>query len=156
MIYMKNLNDLLKAEKRHQLLLGVVFVIYILMNTRTPQTLAGLVDNLYGNIAVVVIALSVFAHSNPVVGILALVAAYELIKRSNVDTGDHAVRNYLPSEKSKVMDFSRYNDFPVTLEEQVVTKMAPLVKHDAPPNSNYKPVLNALHDASPINYEGVI
>ena len=153
---MKNLNDLLKAEKRHQLLLGVVFVIYILMNARTPQTLAGLVDNVYGNIAVVVIALSVFAHSNPVVGILALVAAYELIKRSIVDTGDHAVRNYLPSEKSKVMDFSRYNDFPVTLVEQVVTKMAPLVKHDAPPNSNYKPVLNALHDASPINYEGVI
>jgi hypothetical protein len=156
MIYMKNLNDLLKAEKRHQLMLGVVFVIYILMNVQTPQTLAELVDNLYGNIIVIVIALSVFTHSNPVVGILALVAAYELIKRSNVGTGDHGVRNYLPSEKSKVMDFSKYNDFPVTLEEQVVSKMAPLVKHDAPPNSNYKPVLNALHDASPINYEGVI
>jgi len=156
MIYMKNLNDLLKAEKRHQLMLGVVFVIYILMNVKTPRTLAELVDNLYGNIVVVVIALSVFTQSNPVVGILAMVAAYELIKRSNVGTGNHAIRNYLPSDKSKVMDFSRYNDFPVTLEEQVVKKMAPLVKHDAPPNSNYKPVLNALHDASPINYEGVI
>ena len=153
---MKNLNDLLKAEKRHQLMLGVVFVIYILMNVKTPRTLAELVDNLYGNIVVVVIALSVFTQSNPVVGILAMVAAYELIKRSNVGTGNHAIRNYLPSDKSKVMDFSRYNDFPVTLEEQVVKKMAPLVKHDAPPNSNYKPVLNALHDASPINYEGVI
>ena len=153
---MKNLNDLFKAEKRHQLMLGVVFVIYILMNVQTPRTLAELVDNLYGNIVVVVIALSVFTQSNPVVGILAMVAAYELIKRSNVGTGNHAIRNYLPSDKSKVMDFSRYNDFPVTLEEQVVKKMAPLVKHDAPPNSNYKPVLNALHDASPINYEGVI
>ena len=153
---MKNLNDLLKAEKRHQLMLGVVFVIYILMNVQTPRTLAGLVDNLYGNIVVVVIAMSVFTQSNPVVGILAMVAAYELIKRSNVGTGNHAIRNYLPSDKSKVMDFSRYNDFPVTLEEQVVNKMAPLVKYDAPPNSNYKPVLNALHDASPINYEGVI
>ena len=138
---MKNLNDLLKAEKRHQLMLGVVFVIYILMNVQTPRTLAGLVDNLYGNIVVVVIAMSVFTQSNPVVGILAMVAAYELIKRSNVGTGNHAIRNYLPSDKSKVMDFSRYNDFPVTLEEQVVNKMAPLVKHDAPPNSNYKPVL---------------
>jgi hypothetical protein len=156
MIYMKNLNDLLKAEKRHQLMLGVVFVIYILMNVKTPRTFAGLVDNLYGNIVVIVIAMSVFTQSNPVVGILAMVAAYELIKRSNVGTGNHAIRNYLPSDKSKVMDFSRYNDFPVTLEEQVVKRMAPLVKHDAPPNSNYKPVLNALHDASPINYEGVI
>ena len=156
MIYMKNLNDLLKAEKRHQLLLGVVFVIYILMNVRTPGALAGLVDNMYGNIAVIVIALSVFTQSNPVVGILALVAAYELIKRSNVGTGDYAIRNYLPTEKSKVMDFSKYNDFPVTLEEQVVAKMAPLVKHDAPANSNYKPVLDSLHDASPIDYEGVI
>ena len=91
---MKNLNDLLKAEKRHQLLLGVVFVIYILMNVQTPRTLAGLVDNLYGNIAVVVIALSVFTQSSPVVGILALVAAYELIKRSNVGTGDHIIGQY--------------------------------------------------------------
>ena len=153
---MKNLNDLLKAEKRHQLLLGVVFVVYILLNAQTPSSIAGLVDNVYGTVAVIIIALSIFVHSNPVVGILALVAAYELIKRSGVSTGTHALRNYVPSERSKVMDFSQYNDFPVTLEEQVVSKMAPLVKHDAPPNSDYKPVLEGQHDAAPINYEGVI
>jgi hypothetical protein len=156
MIYMKYLNDLLKAGKRHELLLTIVLIIYLLMNVRTPQTLAGLVDSPMGNIAVAIIALFMFTQSKPVVGILTLVAAYELVRRSNVSTGNDAIRNYMPSEKSKVMDFSRYNDFPVTLEEQVVAKMAPLVKHDAPANSNYKPVLDSLHDASPIDYEGVI
>jgi hypothetical protein len=153
---MKNLNDLLKAEKRHQLLLGIVMIIYILMNIQTPGPLAGLVDNLYGNIAVILLALSVFASTNHVVGILALISAYEIIKRSNVRTGSHAIRNFLPSENSKVVEFSKYNDFPVTLEEQIVAKMAPLVKHDAAPNSDYKPVLDGLHDAAPIDYEGVI
>ena len=156
MIYMQNFNDLIKAEKRHQVFLGLVFVIYILINIQTPESLAGLIDNVYGNIAVVVLALSVFTHSNPVVGILGLVAAYELIKRSSVKTGTHAIRNYLPTEEKKVMDFSRYNEFPVTLEEQVVARMAPLVKHDAAPNADYKPILDTMHDAAPIDYTGVI
>ncbi len=156
MLYMKNLNDLFKEEKRHEMLLGLIFVIYILMDVDTPKSLANLVDNVYGNAAVAIIALSLFVHTDPVVGILGIVAAYQLIKRSSVETGTHAIRNYLPSEGKKIMDFAKCNDFAVTLEEEMVDKMAPLVKHDAPPNVDYKPVLDSLHDAAPIDYDGVI
>ena len=70
-------------------------------------------------------------------------------------TGTYALNNFLPSEESKVIDFSKYNDFPVTLEEEVVSQMAP-IGNDAPaPNMNYKPILEGLHDAAPINYDGV-
>ena len=48
------------------------------------------------------------------------------------------------------MDFAKYNDFAVTLEEEVVDKMAPLVRYDAPSNVDYKPVLAPLYDASPV------
>ena len=75
--------------------------------------------------------------------------------RSSVRTGTFAIRNYLPSEASKVIDFSRYNDFPVTLEEEMVKKMAPIVV-DNSSSLTYKPVLDTLHDAAPIDYEGVI
>jgi uncharacterized membrane protein len=156
MIYMLNLKDLIKAEKHHQTILAIILIIYILLNVETPNILAGLVDNLVGNVVVVIIALLIFTNSHPVVGVLSLIAAYELIKRSGVSTGTNAIRNFLESEKSKVDDFSSYNDFPVTLEEEVVSKMAPLVVNNDEPNSDFKPVLDDQHDAAGVDYEGVI
>jgi hypothetical protein len=67
----------------------------------------------------------------------------------------YALTNYLPSEESKAIDFSKYNDFPVTLEEEVVSQMAPIGVDGSAPNMNYKPILDALHDAAPIDYNGV-
>ena len=153
---MLNLKDLIKAEKQHQTILAIILIIYILLNVETPNILAGLVDNLVGNVVVVIIALLIFTNSHPVVGVLSLIAAYELIKRSGVSTGTNAIRNFLESEKSKVDDFSSYNDFPVTLEEEVVSKMAPLVVNNDEPHSDFKPVLDDQHDAAGVDYEGVI
>lgn len=153
---MLSVRGLIKAEKKHQILLSMVFVIYILLNVQTPKMLAGFIDNLVGNIVVILVALTILMNSHPVVGVLALVVAYELIKRSSVSTGTYAITNYLSSEKAKVEDFAEYNDFPVTLEEEVVSKMAPLVRNDDAPNSEYKPVLDDLHDAAGVDYDGVI
>ena len=152
MIYMKSVKNLLKPKKRNELYLLIVLVIYILMKVPTPERLAQLIDNVYGNAIVSVIAIALFVNTHPVVGVASLIAAYELIKRSSIKTGSHAVRNQLPSEHKKLSDFKKYNDFPVTLEEEVVSKMAPLVKHSPAPNANYKPILSDTHDAaSPID-----
>ena len=70
-------------------------------------------------------------------------------------TETYALNNFLPSEESKVIDFSKYNDFPVTLEEEVVSQMAPIGSDGAAPNMSYKPILGGLHDAAPIDYDGV-
>lgn len=157
MIYMQNLRDIIKAENSQQLVLSVVLILYIILNVETPKLLSNWVDTIYGNIVVVVVAMILFSNSNPVVGILSIVAAYFLIKRSSVSTGSFAIEKYLPSEKSRSEDFSKLNEIPITLEEQMVFKMAPLVKHDAQyPDANYKPVLASLHDAAPIDYMGVV
>ena len=153
---MELFQNLLKRSNQHQLLLAVLFVIYILFNIETPHPLAQLIDNIYGNIVVVLFALSFFFHSDPVVGVLGLLAAYELIKRSSDKTGTAAIKNYLPSEYHKGKQFTAFNQFPVTLEEQMVAKMAPLVRNAPPPNVDYKPVLDGQHHAAPINYQGVI
>lgn len=156
MIYMLNFKELIEAEKRNQTLLAIILIIYIILNVKTPNMLAKLIDNLVGYIVVVIITIIIFANSHPIVGILTIIAAYELIKRSSVSTGTHAIRNYLESEKSKVDDFSSYNDFPVTLEEEIVNKMAPLVVNNDEPSSDFKPILDDQHDAAGIDYEGVI
>ena len=77
-----------------------------------------------------------------------LYVVYSLFVNNNIN-------NYLPSEQAKAAEFSKYNDFPVTLEEEVVSQMAPIVKYDDAPNMNYAPVLDGLHDAAPLDYDGV-
>ena len=94
------------------------------------------------------LALYIFLYVNKVAGVLAIIAAYTMISRASKQSGTFAVRNYLPSEESKVLDFAKYNDFPYTLEEEEVARMAPLVRNETSTGSDYKPVLDALHDAS--------
>jgi hypothetical protein len=154
---MQNLSELIKADKRHQLALGVVLILYIILNVNTPKMLSEWIDTIYGNIVVVVIAMILFSNSHPVVGTIAIVAAYFLIKRSSVSTGSFAIEKYLPSEASRSEDFSKFNEVPITLEEQMVSKMAPLVSPASKyPDALYKPVLDTLHDAAPIDYIGVV
>jgi hypothetical protein len=48
--------------------------------------------------------------------------------------------------------FTAFNQFPYTLEQEVVAKMAPIVRSGSsltPPS--YKPLLENLYDASPVN-----
>ena len=154
---MQNLKDIIKADNRQQLVLGVVLILYIILNVKTPKLLSDLIDTIYGNIVVVIVAMVLFSNSNPVVGVLSIVAAYFLIKRSSITTGSFAIQKFLPSEESRSEDFSKLNEVPITLEEQMVFKMAPLVKHDSQyPDANYKPVLDSLHEAAPIDYAGVV
>ena len=147
---MKYFKKLIKADKRHEILLGIVFVMYIILNVKTPTPLAKFIDTPLGYIIIAVIALSVFGSTNFVVGVLGFIAAYELIKRSD-NSPISPVKKFVPSENKKVMNFSKYNDFPITLEEEVVAKMAPLVKHDVPSTVNFKPVLDDTHEAASIN-----
>jgi hypothetical protein len=101
--------DQLFSANPSQLILGVIFVFYILFNIQTPAILAGPIDNLFGKVLVVAVAAVVFMKTNPVVGVLGFVVAYQLIKTASVTTGTYAMRHYLPSEESKIREMQSYN-----------------------------------------------
>jgi len=153
---MKLLKELMKGEKTHSLVLEILFVLYIIFDVETPHAIAEIVDTTMGNVVVVILALTMFSAAGPIAGILALLAAHTLIKRSSLQTGGafKAVAN--EAEEIKMQMLEQYNDYPRTLEEEVVSKMAPIVNNNNPPHANYKPVLGNLQDAAPIDYEGVI
>jgi hypothetical protein len=91
-------------------------------------------------------------HANPILAVLAALVAFDLMRRSNDSTGLGALSAYAPSEKKKMSQFSAFNQFPYTLEQEVVAKMAPIVRSGSslsPPS--YKPLLDNLHDASHLN-----
>ena len=63
------------------------------------------------------------------------------------------LKRFLPSELKKGKHFSAFNQFPVTLEEEMVDKMAPLVKHSGASNLDYKPVEDDSINSSSIHSE---
>lgn len=119
------MDPIYKTARKHEVLLTVLIILYIVLNVPTPDVIAPYVDTPLGNIVVVLIALSLFMHSHALVGVLGLFAAYMLIRRSS-GSSSFAVEEYIPSEKRKNEELSAYNQFPVTLEEQIVALRAPL------------------------------
>ena len=164
--------DHLVSEKPSQLILGIIFVIYILLNVQTPLFLASAIDNIFGKVLVVAIAAVIFTQSNPVIGVLALVVAYQVIKTASVTTGTYAMKHYLPSEASKMSEMRSFNVDPVTstsssdtdnsastmpiltnnaagaLETEMVDRMAPLVIYGGDSTMDYKPILDGQHSAA--------
>jgi len=98
---MESFNSLFKKNGYPQLALLILLIIYILSNIQTPAFLSVLLDNLYGNLAVIVLAFYLLTKLNPIVGVVLIFAAYELIKRSSEKTGTAALQRYLPTELKK-------------------------------------------------------
>ena len=166
------------SENPSQLSLGVIFVFYILFNIQTPDFLAKMIDTFFGKVVVVVIAAILFMKTNPVIGVLGFVVAYQIIKTSSVATGTYGMKHFLPSEESKMNELRSFNNetvvpptvmnqlkscgcsgvcsclttaktnFNGALEEEMVDKMAPLVIKGPDSTLEYKPVLDNQCGAS--------
>jgi hypothetical protein len=144
----KFLKSLMKDK--HHLVLTVLLSIFVLFDIKVPLVLADLVDNPIGKIVVAMLALCLLSV-NALAGVIGLIAAYVLIQRSGDSTGTIATQNYLPTEKKKTSHLSAMNQFPVTVEEEVIGKMLPSTnKRDLTP-PEFKPVLDDNHDAGHSN-----
>ena len=144
-------------ENMGQVLLGILFILYLMMGYKLPSFLSEAIDTLYGKITVVVIFLLLFSFVNPVLGVLGFIVAYELIRRSSVSTGTYGLTHYVPTEQKKSEQINAMNQFPYTLEQEVVKKMAPSRDMTEPKTDfTFLPVLDDTYDAAPINYTGVV
>jgi hypothetical protein len=149
---MESFSSLLKKEHMGELVLVVLFIIYLIMGSKTPEPVAGLVDTLVGKIVIFVTIIYLFMHANPILAVLALFVGFDLIRRSSMATGIDALQRFAPSEEKKASQFTAFNQFPYTLEQEVVSKMAPVMQSGSSlSQASYKPLLDNLYDASPLN-----
>jgi hypothetical protein len=149
---MESFSSLLKKEHMGELVLVVLFIIYLIMGLKTPEPVAGMVDTLVGKIVIFIIIIYLFMHANPILAVLALLVGFDLIRRSSMATGIDALQKFAPSEEKKSSQFTAFNQFPYTLEQEVVSKMAPIMKSGSSlSQASYKPLLDNLYDASPLN-----
>lgn len=155
-MYMNYLNQLLEKPYMAQLLLTIVFIIYLIMGYRLPTSLAYSLSSTTGKISVIIIALVIFAYSNPILGVVTLIVAYQLITSSSKQTGMSSLAEYYPTETRKWSPFTPTHQFPYTLEQEIVKKMTNQKYNTTYKKSPYRPVLDNLHNAANINYNGPI
>ena len=144
----KFLKSLMKDK--HHLVLTLLLSVFILFDIKVPLVLAELVDNPIGKIVVAVLSLCLLSL-NALAGVVGLIAAYVLIQRSGDTTGTIATQNYLPTEEQKSTHHSAMNQFPVTVEEEVISKMLPSTNQRDMTQPEFKPVLDDNHDAAASN-----
>jgi ABC-type multidrug transport system fused ATPase/permease subunit len=148
---MNSFTELLKKEHMGEFILIVLMIIYLVMGLRTPELIANMVDHVVGKVVIILIVVYLFMHANPIVAVVAALVAFDLMRRSTETTGLGALQAYAPTEEKKMSQFTAFNQFPYTLEQEVVAKMAPIVRSGSSLSAaSYKPLVDNLYDASPI------
>ena len=150
------IGDLVKESKGHEILLFIVFIVYLLTGYKVPEFLAKMIDTDEGKLAIAFLFASLFLCCHPILAVVGLIVGYELIRRSSYTTGSYALEKYMPTEKKKATQLNAMNQFPYTLEQEMVKKMAPPKPSENTEKGNFKQNLVDHHDAAPINYQGVI
>jgi hypothetical protein len=131
-----------------QFVLLIVFIVYIVFNVPTPQPIASLIDSTIGYVIIISLFALMAVNLNPIITLVGVFAIYLLFKRSSISTGSLAMTKFLPSENVKGQYLNAFNQFPVTLEEEVVQQMAPLQVGPPMGQKSFMPAMNNLHDAT--------
>jgi len=149
---MNSFSSLFQKENMGELVLVILLVIYLIIGRKPPQPFAGMIHSLFGKIVIFFIVIYMFIYSNPILAVLVLFVAFDLMRRSfGGNNSQNNLQKYMPSEEKKASQFTAMHQFPYTLEQEIVKKMAPIVRSGTTlTKPSYKPIVNYLYDASPV------
>lgn len=140
-----------KSLSQLELILFAIFVLYLVLPIDTPELLSGWVDSPLGMLLLFILGVYLFFYSNPILAVVFILFAYELLRRSSQKTGRQTIIKYTPSQQKKDAQMKAMNPpKKETLEEEVVDKMAP-IGHSDPSiftDSSFKPVADKVGSAS--------
>ena len=146
-----NLANLVKSFTPLEISLLVVFILYLIFPVHTPLFLAGYVDSTMGIVGMFVITVFLYFYVNPILAVLYVFVAYELLRRSSQFSNRVTLVQYTPSQAKKDADMAKMNPLPTDiLEVDVVSKMAPIGHSDPVQilSSSYKPITESIGTAS--------
>jgi energy-coupling factor transporter transmembrane protein EcfT len=130
-----------------EILFLILFILYIVVPTEVPYEFASFIDSPLGMILLFLIVLFLFLYTNPVLGVLFIFVAYELIRRSSLVSAKTALTMFTPSEVNRAIEMEQMNPTKhVTLEEEIIRERAPFEKGSATDvaSSPFKPVADKI------------
>ena len=147
-----SLTKIVKSASPLEIVLFGLFVIYLVLPIETPAMVAPYIDSPVGMVSIFIITLYLFLYTNPVLGILYIFVAYELLRRSmkSGNVGSTSYIQYSPSQQRRDSDLKQMNPSKsASLEEDVVAKMAPLGHSDMSiyTDTSFKPISENVHNA---------
>jgi len=154
-MYMKNIVKALKKQEPAEIVLGILMIIFLLMGYKMPKSFSYVVDSVIGKIGMLLIVGYMFVYTNPILAVLALLVVVNIMMNENNENNANVSSSYaiqqVPSEATKASQLTKFNQFPYTLEQEMVKKMAPIVKPGTSiSRASYKPLLENTYDASPV------
>lgn len=140
----------LKSLKSFEIGGLVLFILFIILPFKLPLMVANVFDSSLGLVFLFIVTIFLFFYTNPILGVIFILVAYELLRRSSEVTGGNYIVKDVTRQQYKDAELVQLN--PVqseSLEEEVINKMAParneFIKGDL---SDFKPNIDAKIDAS--------
>jgi hypothetical protein len=128
-----------------------LFIIFIIFPFKLPFMIANMIDSPLGFLSLFIITIFLLFYTNPILGVIYIFVAYELIRRSSEMTGKTDMKKYSPSQNKKDAELEKMNPtIEMTLEEQVIQTMAP-ARNDYIQGSSiseFKPIMEPIVGAS--------
>jgi hypothetical protein len=142
----------LKGIPPLELAILAIFIVYIALPLKTPEGIANLVDSPLGVILLLISTIYLFVYtSNPLLGVIFILVAYELIRRSSQSSSVRYIE-LTPSQRQKDIQMVAMNPPKQTsLEEEIVEMRAPIGQSNIiqkPTAGNFKPVADKLIDGA--------
>jgi hypothetical protein len=150
-----------------EIVLLLAFVVYIIFPIPTPDAIRPFVDSPLGLVGVFLITVSLFVYTSPLIGIVYIFVAYELLRRSAApaipavqrQNANPRMTEYMPTHVPKSIPTQAEKDVelqslnppaPATLEEEIVRIRAPIGRSDPVKytESSFKPVADNTLGAS--------
>lgn len=129
-------------------LLGGLFLVYFILGNPVPEALGEfLAGGLAGKAVLLVAVALLFMTATPLIGVMGLLVAIDLVRKSGDSTGSVAASMFLPSEEKKASTLNSFNQFPYTLEQEMVALRTVKRDNGNYPESSFKPLLENDHGA---------
>ena len=140
-----------KKMSQLEAILAIMFALFVVLPIDMPDILAGMIDSTIGLVGLFALTVYMFFNMSPVLAVLFIFVAYELLRRSSNKTGKAIIMQHTPSQEKKDAKMKKMN--PVkkeTLEEELVDKMAPVGRSDIASyvSTSFSPVAEYVGTAS--------
>jgi hypothetical protein len=155
---MKLIKNFVKEVKNHEIILGILMILYLFSGVETPHVIAPYIASVFGYGVLMVLAVIILVNTNPYLGVLVAISFATLAYRSN----DAHPTNVMPSDnyKNTVMKSLNIGNESVVskntgmsfgsskpLEEEVVEKVEVISSNNTLGQSSYDSVYDDVHGA---------
>ena len=142
---------LIPSFKPVEIVLLVLFILFLVMPMPMPRMVANAICSPLGMAGLLLAALYLFFSVHPVVAVLFVFVAYELMNRSSEEKQKMKIADPTPTQRVKDAKMKKMNPPKKdTLEEEVVEQMAPVGRSEPAKfmETGFSPVADDMGSAS--------